>query len=592
METVVLYLLKACLLLTVFYIAYYFLLRKETFYNGNRWFLLTGLVASLLLPLAFITKTVWIEPQNIVYDNNVNPITYVTATPLPDPVDTSVDWITVGLYIYGVIVLTLIARLCFNMVSLFSLFRNKKTQTVESVVIIDTPDNQAPFSFFNFIVINSSLYSREELENIIHHEMVHSKQKHTFDVLIAHIFCILFWYHPIVWLYKKAIQHNLEFIADSLAVQATNNPVIYQKALVKVIACQNKLSITNHFNQSLIKKRIVMLNRNQSKKRNAIKYFLIIPLLFAFFIAFQVKTIAQERWSPKTINKSLDKIQLQLEITSKTTDAELKKEKEQFKNVLNTDVKFSKIKRNKQGELTSIKVDVNSGKEVSKSYHFSSSEPIKPFTIIAKKDNNGLVTITDVPGTKKQVKTLSINSPGIAYSYGRELNPEELAAMAVVSADSQVSSSPSKFENIVKNTDLKISKGKDGKTTIIANGKVIFDEKMDINIDFDKIIDDVQKTLGTENINIDFQSLLADDAKIDKEKLKRSAKEAVAKAKVAITQMQPEIEKSHLEIEQSKKEIELAKKEIELAKKEIEKAKKEIEMAKLEIQNAKKENKK
>ena len=79
---------------------------------------------------------------------------------------------------------------------------------------MDVSENIAPFSFFSYIVYNSSLYNSTELENILEHEKIHSEQNHTTDVLISRIFCIVFWFNPIVWLYKKAIMQNLEFIAD------------------------------------------------------------------------------------------------------------------------------------------------------------------------------------------------------------------------------------------------------------------------------------------------------------------------------------------------------------------------------------------
>ena len=88
---------------------------------------------------------------------------------------------------------------------------------------------------------------------------------------------------------------NLEYIADQKASQLIDDKKVYQKALLKVVTHQNCLSITNHFYQSLIKKRIVMLNKNQSHKRNSWKYALILPALVAFILLFQIKVIAQER---------------------------------------------------------------------------------------------------------------------------------------------------------------------------------------------------------------------------------------------------------------------------------------------------------
>jgi beta-lactamase regulating signal transducer with metallopeptidase domain len=83
--------------------------------------------------------------------------------------------------------------------------------------LIDTTENLAPFSYFKTIVYNSSLYNQQELDNILEHEKIHCDQNHTLDVLISRVFCIFFWFNPVVWLYQKAILQNLEFIADQQA---------------------------------------------------------------------------------------------------------------------------------------------------------------------------------------------------------------------------------------------------------------------------------------------------------------------------------------------------------------------------------------
>jgi hypothetical protein len=99
----------------------------------------------------------------------------------------------------------------------------------------------------------------------------------------------------LVWLYKKAIVQNLEFIADSEASKNLSDKKAYQLTLLKITTHENCVAITNHFYQSLIKKRIIMLNKNQSDKRNSWKYVTILPLLGAFLFLFQVKIVAQEK---------------------------------------------------------------------------------------------------------------------------------------------------------------------------------------------------------------------------------------------------------------------------------------------------------
>ena len=76
-----------------------------------------------------------------------------------------------------------------------------------------------PFSFFKYIVINPTLFSKEEFVHILTHERIHAKQWHSLDVLISKVFCAFFWINPISWLYRKAMLQNLEFIADNQSLE-------------------------------------------------------------------------------------------------------------------------------------------------------------------------------------------------------------------------------------------------------------------------------------------------------------------------------------------------------------------------------------
>jgi len=298
MQDVFTYLLKSSGLMIAFFLAYHLLLRKETFFTANRWFLLTGLVTSALLPLFFIKKIRYVERPKLTIDDMIA-LSSQTATKVSNavPIKESIDWIQIALISYGIVVAVLLVKVLLNLFSVMKLVHGQKVQKEERYAIIDINKAVVPFSFFNYIVFNSRLYAAEELENIICHEKVHSKQKHSLDVLLAHFFTIIFWINPIVWWYKKAVIQNLEFIADHHAIQQIEDKKAYQKTLLKVVSHQSCLPITNHFYQSLIKKRIVMLNKNQSHSSNSWKYAAVLPALIAFVFLFQVQVVAQEKKS-------------------------------------------------------------------------------------------------------------------------------------------------------------------------------------------------------------------------------------------------------------------------------------------------------
>ena len=299
METLFIYLIKSSGLIGMFYLSYHILLRKETFFNSNRWFLLAGLISSVVLPLVVFTKIVWVDPTPTNFDWSKIPVTNTVENEAFE-----INWYFVFAVVYSIGIVGFLLKFAFDFYSLAKVLKGKTIRKQADFKFIDITENVSPFSYFNSIVYNSSLYSETELENILEHEKVHSAQNHTIDVLISRLFCIVFWFNPLVWLYKNAISQNLEFIADSEASKIISDKKAYQLTLLKITTQENCVAITNHFYQSLIKKRIVMLNKNQSNKRNSWKYLLVLPLLGAFVFFFQVKVVAQEKATPKQENET------------------------------------------------------------------------------------------------------------------------------------------------------------------------------------------------------------------------------------------------------------------------------------------------
>lgn len=383
METLFIYLIKSSGLIGMFYLAYYFLLRKETFFTSNRWFLLFGLFTSVLLPLLVFTKIIWVEPNTTDFDWSNIPVTNTIKN------DTfEINWYLVFGIVYGIGIVSFLMKFAFDFYSLSKILKDKTIQQQADFKFIDVKENISPFSYFNTIVYNSSLYSKSELENILEHEKIHSEQNHTIDILISRVFCIVFWFNPLVWLYKKAIVQNLEFIADSEASKNISDKKAYQLTLLKITTQENCVGITNHFYQSLIKKRIVMLNKNQSNKRNSWKYALVLPILGAFVFFFQVKVVAQEKLSQETKTIKIDEINRSFQVTKETTNEAINSEIEIFKNKFKTNILFSEIKRNTKGEIIALKVDITSPNKKKNTYKRSGNEPIKPFMIFIGKQKN------------------------------------------------------------------------------------------------------------------------------------------------------------------------------------------------------------
>lgn len=131
-----------------------------------------------------------------------------------------------------------------------------------------------------------------------------------------------------------------------------------------------------------------MLNRNQSKKNKIWKYAVILPVLIAFVIFFQVKVIAQEKNKKNSV--AIENTQVSIVIVTKnSSNEELAEDSKRIKKYADIDLKFSRIKRNGKGEITAISASFNDNKGSKGQHKVDGDEPIAPFEFIAKKFNNG-----------------------------------------------------------------------------------------------------------------------------------------------------------------------------------------------------------
>ncbi|QBN18031.1 M56 family metallopeptidase [Flavobacterium nackdongense] len=486
METLFIYLVKSSGLIGMFYVSYYILLRKETFFNSNRWFLLAGLISSVVLPAVVFTKIVWVDPSPNTFDWSKIPVTNSIEEETFE-----INWYLISAVVYSIGILGFLLKFAFDFRSLSKVLKGKTIQRQADFKFIDVSENIAPFSYFNSIVYNSSLYSDTELENILEHEKVHSAQNHTIDVLISSFFCVIFWFNPLVWLYKKAIVQNLEFIADSEASKSISDKKAYQLTLLKITTQENCVVLTNHFYQSLIKKRIVMLNKNQSNKRNYWKYLFIIPLLGAFVFLFQIKVIAQKKESSKQeiTNKE---IPFYIVIDKNRSEKEIKESSSVAKSNYNVVLKFSKIKRNSNGEITAIKVTYTGKEGLSGATEIKGTKPIKSFAFFVDGDKmgfleldnskiNGKVIVSKYPITDLTVNTATavqsvkitdkdiyidgVKATNAAFS---ELDPNAIDKVEVNTFENNVKITTKKINILADNFETKtISKEK---PLIILNG--------------------------------------------------------------------------------------------------------------------------
>jgi TonB-dependent SusC/RagA subfamily outer membrane receptor len=315
-----LYLLKLTIGLSAVWLFYRLFLRQLTFFTWNRWYLLGYSLLSFLIPLIDIQ---WImnsnaadEPAVIRYIPVIGDYQTVFAGPASGLGSGSVNHLITtprGWIIFFVILalgsVFLLTKLLGRWLSLRQIRKTAtliaETGTGEKIKIYQVDQPIVPFSFGNAVYINQQLHTEKEWEEIILHEYVHVRQRHTIDIVLAEILCIVNWYNPFVWLIRYSIRQNLEFIADEKVLQNGVEKKGYQYHLLKVIG-EPRYRLANNFNFSSLKKRIAMMNSMKSARLQLIKFLFILPMIATLLVAFrgQVEQMLNQRRGDLYINIS------------------------------------------------------------------------------------------------------------------------------------------------------------------------------------------------------------------------------------------------------------------------------------------------
>ncbi len=196
------------------------------------------------------------------------------------------DTWTVMLAIFSAGVLVMGIRVLLQLISLKRIKTKATLLNSGEVKLYHINESIVPFSFHDAIYINKELHTEAELQEIIRHEFVHVKQKHSIDIISAELLCIVLWFNPVAWLLRKAIRQNLEFIADHKVLEEGLDKKQYQYLLLKVVG-NSQYSITPKFNFSSLKNRIAMMNKMKSARVQIVRFLFILPLIAVSLLAFR-----------------------------------------------------------------------------------------------------------------------------------------------------------------------------------------------------------------------------------------------------------------------------------------------------------------
>jgi len=285
------YLFKLSISVAVVSIFYRLVLRRMTFYSWNRWYLLGYSFLSFFI--AFIDVTPLLQSEAAPYHRVAqiipairfysDKISFLATTTTATSSRHSWSWFALIL-IAGT--LTLLIRLFIQFISFLNVRRKARLFSSGGVRVYHVNNDIMPFSFGRSIFINMQRHSAKELDEIISHEFIHVKQRHSIDILWSELLCAVNWYNPFTWLLRASIRQNLEFIADNKVLQRGINKKEYQYLLLKVIG-DKQFSFASNFNFSSLKKRIVMMNKMKTARINLARFLFLLPMIALTLLAFR-----------------------------------------------------------------------------------------------------------------------------------------------------------------------------------------------------------------------------------------------------------------------------------------------------------------
>ena len=291
MPALFVFLLKVNIALLLFCAGYYLVLRHLTFYTLNRIYLVTAILFATVYPKINVSQFVQHHQQLTQPVQTAVFNWQIPAESFAKPFSQPNYWLWIEtLFWTGAALLGL--RLLVQLYSLYKLYRDSKPAQIFNHQVRVVKGKTGPFSFWKSIYVNPDNHEPADLKAILLHEQVHINEWHTIDILIAELSTIFYWFNPGIWLMKKAIRENIEFITDRKILKNGADTKQYQYSLVSVSFYSSSNTIVNHFNISTIKKRIIMMNAKRSSKVTLTRYAFLIPAVIALLLVFSISKAA------------------------------------------------------------------------------------------------------------------------------------------------------------------------------------------------------------------------------------------------------------------------------------------------------------
>ncbi|SFQ11673.1 M56 family metallopeptidase [Flavobacterium akiainvivens] len=286
----IMFLIKSAIALVLFLGIYHLLLQRESMHRFNRFYLLGSVVISLLLPL--INIPIYVEAETIA--PAVITVSEVLAPVMPTPEESINYWPYILWCIYGLVTLLFIIRFALNVRRFYTVKKNNEKLGYKGATIVLLEEAVPPHTFMATIFTNRKDYENRHTEpELFTHELAHVNQRHTLDILFIELLKTIMWFNPLLYLYKRAIQLNHEFLADAATLSQHHNVTNYQSLLLGKAQPQLQFALASSINFSITKKRFIMMTKTTPKTKASLLKLAALPVLAGLVYTLSTETVAQ-----------------------------------------------------------------------------------------------------------------------------------------------------------------------------------------------------------------------------------------------------------------------------------------------------------
>jgi TonB family protein len=289
--------IKVNIALMLFYAFYRLFFYKDTFFKLRRTILLVFFGVAFLYPSMNLQE--WIKDREAITE-----IVYLYSTVLPEVMagsETAMVWDWQAALpsfcggVYWMVMGLLCIRFIVQLGSIIRLITKSKKTLIHNTTVYLPDKPSGAFSFFRLIFIHRESHSENDLKEILAHEYTHVSQWHSIDVILSEIICILCWMNPFVWLLKREVRHNLEYLADNTVLKSGYDSKSYQYHLLGLAYQTNQAAanLYNNFNVLHLKNRIRMMNKKRTRSIGRTKYLLFLPLAATLILLSNIEVVAR-----------------------------------------------------------------------------------------------------------------------------------------------------------------------------------------------------------------------------------------------------------------------------------------------------------